>query len=75
MSGEELIELYMLFFGEEPMRITTVDIDNPTYKDMIAYCNLMGTPLNDEIIAKFFNNNYDLIHQPKPNFSQFKKPN
>ena len=75
MSGEELIDLYVQLFGHEPMKLTTVDIDNPTYKEMIGYCNIMGTPLTDEIIEKFFGNQYDLIHDNNANFSQFKKPN
>lgn len=75
MSGEELINLYIQLFGEEPFQLTTVDIDNPTYKEMIGYCNLMGTPLNDKIITKFFGNKYDMIHENKNAFSQFKKQN
>lgn len=75
MSGEELIELYMQLFGEEPMKLTTVDINDPIYKEMIGYCNVMGTPLTDEIITKFFNDRYDVVYGKKSNFSQFKKPN
>lgn len=75
MSGMELISLYMDLFDEEPMQLTTVDIENPLYKEMIGYCNLMGTPLNDAIITKFFGNKYDIVHTEKNNFSQFKKPN
>lgn len=75
MSGEELIDLYVQLFGDEPIKLTTVDIDNPLYKEMIGYCNIMGTPLNDEIINKFFGNKYDVVYEEKNNFSQFKKPN
>jgi len=75
MSGEELIELYVQLFGEEPMQLTTVSIDNPLYKEMIGYCNIMGTPLTDEIIHKYFDNQYDIVDNKKSNFSQFKKPN
>lgn len=75
MSGEELIDLYVQLFGDEPIKLTTVDIDNPLYKEMIGYCNIMGTPLNDEIINKFFGNKYDVVYEGKNNFSQFKKPN
>ena len=75
MSGEELINLYMQLFGDEPMQLTTVDIENPLYKEMIGYCNIMGTPLNDAIITKFFGDKYDVVNGKKTNFSQFKKPN
>lgn len=75
MSGEELIELYVQLFGEEPMQLTTVSIDNPLYKEMIGYCNIMGTPLTEEIIQKYFDNQYDIVNNKKSNFSQFKKPN
>ena len=74
MSGAELIDLYVQLFGEEPIQLTTVSIDDENYKKMISYCNVMGTPLNDEIIAKFFENNYDLVYDAN-SFSQFKKPN
>ena len=73
MSGQQLIDLYVQFFGEEPIKLTTVDIENETYKDMIGYCNLMGTPLTDEIIVKFFGNKYDQISVENNSFKQFKK--
>ena len=74
MSGKELIELYADLFGQEPPMLTTVDIENETYKEMIGYCNLMGTPLTDEIVQKFFGDKYDVIRENN-SFSQFKKPN
>lgn len=73
MNGQELVNLYEELFGQEPIRFPTVSIEDKNYKEMIGYCNLMGTPLTDEIILKFFNNNYDLVNTPKNNFSQFKK--
>lgn len=75
MSGEELIELYLELFGEQPFRLTTVSIDNEKYKEMISYCNLMGTPLTNEIINKFFGDNYDVIYPKDKGFKQFKKEN
>jgi len=75
MSGEELMELYFCQFGVEPPVLTTVSTENETYKEMIGYCNIMGTPVTDEIVVKFFGKNYDLITEDKPNFKQFKKPN
>lgn len=75
ISGQELIDMYMDLFGEQPMILTTVSTENETYKEMIGYCNLMGTPLTDEIIVKFFGNKYDVISQEKGNFKQFKKQN
>lgn len=75
ISGQELIDMYMDLFGEQPMILTTVSTENETYKEMIGYCNLMGTPLTDEIIVKFFGNKYDVISQEKDNFKQFKKQN
>ena len=74
MNGQELIDLYVQLFGVEPFRLTTVDIENPLYKEMIAYCNISGTPLNDKIIAKFFGNKYDVVYD-ESSFSRFKKPN
>ena len=73
MSGQELIDIYMDLFGEMPMILTTVSTENETYKEMIGYCNIMGTPLTNEIINKFFGDKYDVINPPKNNFSQFKK--
>ena len=75
MSGVELISMYIDLFDQEPMQLTTVDIENPLYKEMIGYCNIMGTPLTDEIIQKFFGNKYDIVNGGDNNFSQFKKPN
>ena len=62
MTGKELMELYEELFGEEPMILTTVSTEDEKYKEMIGYCNIMGTPLSDEIITKFFGNNYDVIN-------------
>lgn len=73
MSGEELIDLYMQLFGQEPMKLATVSIDNEKYKEMIGYCNITGTPLNDEIIVKFFGNQYDIVVPKNNAFNQFKK--
>ena len=73
MTGQELIDMYEDLFGEEPMRLVTVSTENQNYKDMIGYCNLMGTPLTDEIIVKFFGSKYDVIRPKKGNFKQFKK--
>lgn len=75
MSGQELVSLYIDLFNEEPMKLTTVDIENPVYKEMISYCNITGTPINDAIITKFFGGKYDLISGKDNNFNQFKKPN
>lgn len=75
MSGEELRNLYMDLFGEMPMILTTVSTENETYKKMIGYCNIMGTPLNDEIISKFFGNKYDKVYETENSFSHFKKEN
>ena len=75
LTGQELIDMYMDFFGEMPMILTTVSTENETYKEMLGYCCLMGTPLTDEIINKFFGDKYDLINPKKGNFSQFKKSN
>jgi NRPS condensation-like uncharacterized protein len=73
MSGQELVELYEQLFGTQPMRLTTVSIEEENYKKMIAYCNITGQPLNDAIITKFFHNNYDIVYPEKNSFSQFKK--
>ena len=71
MTGEELMELYFYLFGEEPPVLTTVSTENENYKEMIGYCNLMGTPVTDEIVKKFFDK-YDLIQDNK-SFKNFKK--
>ena len=73
MSGKELVELYEQLFGAEPMRLTTVSIEEENYKKMIGYCNITGQPLTDAIITKFFHNNYDIVYPEKGNFKQFKK--
>lgn len=73
MSGQELIDMYMDLFGVEPPILTTVSTENETYKEMIGYCNVMGTPVTNEIVVKFFGNKYDVISPKKGNFSQFKK--
>lgn len=73
MSGQELIDMYMDLFGVEPPILTTVSTENETYKEMIGYCNIMGTPLTNEIVEKFFGNKYDVINPEKNSFSQFKK--
>lgn len=75
MTSKELIELYTELFGEMPMILTTVSTENETYQEMIGYCNIMGTPLNEEIIEKFFGNKYDLIYPENNNFKRFKKEN
>lgn len=71
LSGKELMELYFFLFGEEPPILTTVSTENKVYKEMIGYCNLMGTPVTDEIVQKFFGGKYDVVNNTK--FSKFNK--
>ena len=74
MSGKELTALYIDLFGKEPFVLTLIDIENETYKKMIGYCNIMGTPLTEEIVNKFFgNNSFDIVMPKNNNFRQFKK--
>ncbi len=72
ISGKELMELYFYLFGEEPPILTTVSPENEKYKEMIGYCNLNDTPVTDEIVRKFFGENYDLVKEGK-SFNKFKK--
>lgn len=72
MTGKELVLEYEEMFGEYPFILKTVDIEDENYKEMLMECLLLGSPITEKIINKYFYNKYDIVYDSNK-FKSFKK--
>ena len=71
MNNEEVLAMYEDMFGEKPFILNTVSQNDPRYIEMVNEAIFEGKKIDEKLLNKYFNNNYDVIR--KTGFEKFKK--
>ena len=71
----DIAKKYLDMFGEMPFLLTTQSYEDEDYQVLMLIAINRGSPLTEEEIAEYFQNDYDLVTKESVNKKIQKNPN